>query len=101
MRSSTNSAVSDAWRFATSSSPYRRILSASRYQSQTSFQTKPYSSLTRFEKSNDSNCAVAVRVTSFSRVRIQRSIGSAPVGAATASGSAPSSTSRERSRACS
>ena len=70
-------------------------MSPSRYQSQTSFQTKPYSSLTRFENWNVSYCSVAVRVTSFSRVRIQRSIGSVPVGAATASGSAPSSTRRD------
>ncbi len=68
----------------------------SRYQSQTSFQTKPYSSLTRFENWNVSNSSVATRVTSFSRVRIQRSIGSvAGRRRQRAVGSAPSSTSRD------
>ena len=50
----TNSAVSDAARFEATSSPYRRALIASRYQSQNSFQMNAYSVFVAAENRNAS-----------------------------------------------
>ncbi len=90
------------------SSEYRRGLASSRYQSHSSDQNDSYSSSVARENSNESSSREVLSVRRSSRETIQRSSTvSAAAGSASASGSTPSSTSREafhslfaRSRPC-
>ena len=77
VRSSTYSSVADTSSCGAGSPAYRRVLAASMYQSQRSFQTKRYMALTASENSYVSMSPRISSIAASSRPRIQRSTGSA------------------------